>query len=115
MKINVPLRLAVRCKAFTFARKIEFLRSKRSIAPLRPRTTKTDTAPKLTHKIPEPYVKNTEKCCADGHYSDAYQPTRMEEKGRMSEPVYPDGHHSCGIKAIKAFQSERNKTQAVPV
>ena len=87
-----------RCKAFSFARKMEILRSKRRIAQPRPRNTKTDTALKLAHKITEPYAKNTEKRCADGHYSDAYLFTRMGEKRRMTEPVYLNGHHSCEIK-----------------
>ena len=104
-----------RCKAFTFARKMEFLRSKRSIAQPKARTTKTDTAPKLAHKIAEPCARNAEKRCADGHYPAACLPTRMGEKPRMTEPVNPNGHHSCGIKPEKAFQSERNETQAVPV
>ena len=94
---------------------MEFLRNKRSIAQPRPRTTKTDTAPKLAHKITEPYTRNAEKRYADGHYSDAYLPTKMREKPSMSEPVYPNGHHSCGIKPENAFQSERSGTQAVPV
>ena len=69
-----------RCKAFTFARKMEFLRSKKSVAQPRPRNTKTDTALKLAHKITEPYARNAEKRCADGLYPDARLPTRMEEK-----------------------------------
>ena len=94
---------------------MEFLRSKKSVAQPRPRNTKTDIALKLAHKITEPYARNAEKRCADGHYPDACLPTRMGEKPRMTEPVYPNGHHSCGIKPEKAFQSERNETQAVPV
>ena len=92
-----------RCKAFTFARKMEFLRTKRSVAQPRPRATKTDSSPKLAHKITEPYAKNAEKRSADRLYSAACMPTRMGEKPRMTEPVYPNGHHSCGIKPEKAF------------
>ena len=78
--LHATSHIQYRCKAFTFARKMEFLRSKRSIAQPKARTTKTDTAPKLAHKIAEPCARNAEKRCADGHYPDAYLFTRMEEK-----------------------------------
>ena len=94
---------------------MEFLTSKRIIAQPKTVNTQTDRFPILADKITEPYARNAEKRCADGLYSDARLPTRMGEKPRMTEPVYPNGHHSCGIKPEKAFQSERSGTQALPV
>ena len=94
---------------------MEVLRSKKSVAQPKTVNTQTDRIPILADKITEPYARNAEKRCADGLYSAACLPTRMGEKPRMTEPVNPNGHHSCGIKPEKAFQSERSKTQAVPV